>query len=268
MPAEKRTRVLTLYFTKNERTFNPSNFRTVLQQEGVDQDIYVVSAEPVNIGRHGFSVPNIVVPTRQSWPVPVRIGYSFNAALAVLKHQFSVSPESYDYIFKVDGDVSLPPDYLRNLVAKGAPVAGFGPAMLISTGFFYRVLGGKYPVNHCDDGYLLAVNIAFTGRVARYTGTGELSIPEVGVDREREFAYGVEYYKWGVPAPLLLVLPVTRVYLRVLRKMKKYQEKPLVAYLYNYSGYLHAVLRGYRKYSFHRAYSKMRVKQLFTEFLG
>lgn len=263
-----KPRLLTLYFTKNETTFKPLNFRSVLYQKDIEQDVYVISAEPVNLIKYGFNVPNIVISTKTSWPVPIRIGYSFNVALRVLENRYSVKLESYDFVFKVDSDVLLPLDYAISLASEGLPVAGFGPAMLISTWFLARVLRGRYPVNHCDDGYLLAVNVALTGRVGRYAGGGQVILPDVEVIKDREFAYGVEYYKWGVTPPLLILLPLTRIFLKVTKRMKRFQDKPLKAFLYNYAGYLHAWLTGWKRYWFHESYARMRTLQLFKEFMG
>ena len=40
-------KVLTLYIVKDRKAFNERNFRSVLSQEGVKQDIYVVSVKAV-----------------------------------------------------------------------------------------------------------------------------------------------------------------------------------------------------------------------------
>jgi len=67
--------ILTPYFTKDESTFNPRSLENVLNQAGVEQKIYGV-ASPIGLKRHGFNIENIVVPTRPSWSVPVRMGVS------------------------------------------------------------------------------------------------------------------------------------------------------------------------------------------------
>jgi hypothetical protein len=65
--------ILTLYFTEDESTFNPRSLKSVINQIGVVQRIYVVSASPIDLGRYGFETSNIVIPVKQSWPVPVRV---------------------------------------------------------------------------------------------------------------------------------------------------------------------------------------------------
>ncbi len=54
--------ILTLYFTKDESTFNPRSLKSVLDQVGVEQRVYVVSASPIDLKKHGFNLENIVVP--------------------------------------------------------------------------------------------------------------------------------------------------------------------------------------------------------------
>ncbi|MEM1619436.1 MAG: hypothetical protein QXU52_01620 [Fervidicoccaceae archaeon] len=231
------------------------------------QDIYVVSAEPVRLCERIPGCRNVVIGVRASWSVPVRVGFSFNAALLVLKAR-GVRVEDYDYIFKVDGDVTLPDDYLENLISKRPLVAGFGAALLISKNFFRYALGGMYPINECDDGYVLARSVAMTGLVVRYDGPGEVVLKGVTTIASREIAYGEEFYKWGLPLPLLVLLPFTRLYLRLTRRMKPFQQKSLTSYFYNAVGYLRAMVNRRKRYSFHKDYARMRVLQLYREFTG
>jgi hypothetical protein len=245
--------ILTLYFTKDESSFNPYSLRSVINQEGVIQEIYVVSASPIDLGKYGFNIPDIVVPTKQSWPVPVRVGFSFNVALKLINKNLN----NYDYIFKVDGDVILPKDYLKNIINSKPLIAGYGPSMLISTKFFMVILRNKYPINYCDDGYIIAVAIA--KGIWPQTDIKDMKIPQVVTISSREYIYGVEYYKWGMSLPFLLIHPITRIYLKLTRKIKEVQKKSFSAYLWNIVGYLHAALNRERRYYFHREYSRMRI---------
>jgi len=79
----------------------------------------------------------------------VRVGFSFNVALKLVKEDIS----KYSYLFKVDGDAILPSDYLASLMKSKPLVAGYGPAMLISTKFFRAVLKGVCSMNYCDDNF-------------------------------------------------------------------------------------------------------------------
>lgn len=260
-------RVLTLYFTRDESTFSEMNLRSVIDQIGVSQDIYVISARPIDLYKRGFRLLNIVISTKTSWPIPLRIAYSFNAAIYLLS-RMGIDIDKYEYLFKVDGDVYLPLDYLYNLISQRQLVGGFGAAMLISTKFYRYFLGGRYPINYCDDGYILAYSIAVSGQIAIYRGKGSVEIPRVEVVEDREFLYGMEYYKWGLPFFLLIVLPFTRIYLKITRRMKRYQEKPLISYLHNFAGYVRAFINRDKKYRFHRDYAKMRVLHLYHRLIG
>ncbi|MEM2009934.1 MAG: hypothetical protein QXV51_03720 [Thermosphaera sp.] len=255
-------KILTLYFTKDESTFNPQSLKSVMKQESVYQDVFVVSASPIPLGEYNFQVQNIVIPTRSSWPVPVKVAYSFNAALLIT----DIEVDDYDYIFKVDGDVILPQDYVKNLVSRKPLVAGMGPAMLISTSFFKKFLKKKYPINYCDDGYILAMAISKGIWPITYDGVGKINMPKILTLKDREFIYGIEYYKWGMPFFLLLILPITRIYLRLMKAMKPYQYKELKAFLFNVAGYLYALSHGLRKYEFNYDYGKMRLTHLYHSF--
>uniref|UniRef100_A0A7C4FHZ3 Glycosyltransferase family 2 protein n=1 Tax=Ignisphaera aggregans TaxID=334771 RepID=A0A7C4FHZ3_9CREN len=249
--------ILTLYFTKDESTFNFCSLKSVVSQEGVTQKVYVVSASPINLRKYGFNLTNIVVPTKQSWPIPIRIGFSFNAALKLIKEDIS----KYSYLFKVDGDVVLPKDYLMRLIASKPLIAGYGPAMLLSTKFFKVILGGRYPINYCDDGYIIAVAIA--KGIWPKLHDSKIEIPQVRTIPLREYMYGIEYYKWGMPLPFLILHILTRIYLRVTKKMKETQEKSFRAYLWNIVGYIHASINKKRRYYFHREYGRMRILHIY-----
>lgn len=257
------SRVLTLYFTRDETTFNYESLRSVMDQINVDQSIYLVSARPIRLERYGIRVPNIVVRTKQSWPVPIKIGFSFNVALL----KISENIEQYDYIFKVDGDAVLPRDYLYNLISQRPHVAGIGPALLISFVFFKKLMKNKYPINYCDDGYIFALAISNGIWPLRYKGIGDIKIPPIVTLADREYIYGMEYYKWGLPLILLIILPLTRIYLRATGRMKPYQQKSLKAFLYNIVGYIHALIHGEKKYGFHCKYGKMRIIHLYRELM-
>jgi hypothetical protein len=99
-------RVLTLFLTRDESTFIQENYKRVKNQKDVDQEVYVVSAKPICIEN------NLVIQVSQSLPVPIRIGLSIRIALK------KINVKSYTHIFKVDGDIKLPLDYLSNLLNK------------------------------------------------------------------------------------------------------------------------------------------------------
>ncbi|MHA1583355.1 MAG: hypothetical protein ACTSYM_12785 [Candidatus Baldrarchaeia archaeon] len=189
-----KTKILTLFLTKDESTFIRENYERVKYQKEVDQDIYVISAKPIHIEN------NLVIQVPQNLPVPLRIGLSIRAALR------KINLKKYTHIFKIDGDIKIPLDYLCNLLKKGTPVAGIGPALLISVSFFIRNMSGEYPINYCDDGYISALYTSITGKLPPgYDGDGVIETLPNPVSREIEFPYGIEYYKWGLPLKILLL---------------------------------------------------------------
>ncbi|MEZ0346877.1 MAG: hypothetical protein ABWK01_10015 [Infirmifilum sp.] len=239
-------KVLTLYITRDASTFDKNTFTKVLKQVGVKQDVYVISAKPLPIKG------NIHIRVPQSLPVPIRVGLSINMAL---RH---INITEYTHIFKVDSDVSLPPDYLLNLLSKRSPLAGRGAALLLSTKFFKEVLGGRYPVKYCDDGYISALCISRGCWPPEYTGKGQLHIPVIR-QPAREYAYGQEYYMWGLSFPLLVLLSALLVFTK---------RKDLRSVVHNLAGYISAVLRHEKRYPWWRSYRYYRVRHLVNRGLG
>ncbi|MCS7104163.1 MAG: hypothetical protein NZ954_01175 [Thermofilaceae archaeon] len=238
-----KAKVLTFFLTKDASTFNVENFERVKKQIGVIQSIYVVSAAPVPVGN------NVVVPVPQHYPLPVRIGITINRAL----EEFDLS--EYTHLFKVDSDVKLPRDYLSNLLSKNKPVAGRGVALLISTDFLRKQLSGKYPVSYCDDGYISALSIAEGVWPPEYNGTGLFKFP-VQHQPLREYTYGYEYYKWGLPLPIFfLISPI----------LLATRQRDVRSLVYNLAGYLSASINYEKKYPWWRRYSYHRTSHFVSK---
>ena len=201
--------VLTLYFTKDKSTFDIVNYKSVLEQRGVIQDVIVISASSIDTEN------NITVKVLDTWPLQVRIGFSFNIVTQ------KINLKKYTHIFKVDGDVQLPSDYLYNLLNKRTAVAGIGAALLFSIPFFKVALNSKYPISYCDDGYIAAVSIALGIWPPKYDGQGKVIIPPVKYYLRREFFYGIEYYRWGMPWWLVASMFILSYILKY--KLEKYE---------------------------------------------
>ncbi|TDA42123.1 MAG: hypothetical protein DSO07_00975 [Thermoproteota archaeon] len=242
------SKVLTFYLCKNKNQFREQNFLSVKNQEGIDQRIFIVSAESIEIG-----VPNIVVPTKSDWLLPIRVGFSVNVALKIIESKYKVKLTDFDYIFKVDSDVLLPKDYVRKLTSKSTFVAGVGPALIISVPFFVNILKKEYPVTYCDDGYIAAQSIAL-GLWPVSLSSDSLLIPPVVLDFKREFAYGIEYYRWGFSPMILAMMLVLSRFL----KLKPHEKRSLKANVANMAGYFWAMFHRIKRYSFWKNYRKMR----------
>ena len=172
------------------------------------------------------------------------MGLSLNLALK------RIDLHGYSHIFKIDGDVKLPLDYLSNLLAKKAPVAGKGACLLMSVHFFVNKLSGNYPVSYCDDGYVSALSISTGHWPPEYDGKESLEIP-VAYFHEREYYYGREYYKWGMPLRLLVLL--------LFISLIKIRQKKFKKFLLNIAGYISAIVNKDKKYEWWKDYARMRV---------
>lgn len=252
--------ILTLYVVKDREAFNERNFKSVLSQKGVKQDVYIISAKPLNLPK----TKNIVIPVPQNYPLPVRVSFSVNAALKSIG-----DIGKYTHIFKVDGDMALPTDYLVNLLQKKALVAGRGPALLISINFFRKFLNGKYPVSYRDDGYILALSISLGCWPPEYDGKDSLKIPWnpelIAKSIIRVYYYGREDYKWGTPIQLFIIISL----LQTIKNLTKHLNKLsifLKVFVYSVAGYLSALLNNEKRYPWWRNYASERSRHLATKF--
>lgn len=207
---------------------------------------------------------NIVVPIPQNYPLPVRVGASVNAAL---KNIGDIS--KYTHIFKVDGDVELPTDYLLNLLRKKAPVAGRGAALLISVNFFRKFLRSRYPISYCDDGYITALSTSLGYWPPEYDGEKPLKIPwnpetVAKSITTRVYYYGREYYRWGMPLQVLTIISL----LPVVKELKhpKRSLTRLIIFIYSIAGYLSALINNQVKYPWWRNYASKRSYHLAAKF--
>lgn len=243
-------RILTLFLTKDSSTFVPKNYDAVLNQEGISQDVYVVSRKPVNVAN------NIVIPVDDSFPMPIRVGFSIRMALK----RFNL--DNYDYIFKVDGDNLLPKNYVVKLLEKRSPLAGAGCAFLIKTSFFKKVLK-EYPVNYCDDGYVFAKSIAAMGFMPPYYDyLGKRFYLASGADWRRNYIYGLEHYRRGdYLFQILISLALT--YSR-----RRAGLKTIISVLSAYAtGFIHAFLRRIDKYEWWKDYRRVRASHFAKRFI-
>lgn len=234
----KKIRILTIFLTKDESTFVKDNYESV-ERQNVTQDIYVVSAKPIRNKTNNF-----VVNAPNNLSVPLRIGISIRALVK------KINLKNYEYIFKVDGDIRLPSDYLDNLLEKNICVAGSGPALLISVSFFLEEMSGKYPLNYCDDGYILALGASTMGILPlSYNGTGLVEISPNPVTKKIEFYYGMEYYKFGLPLRIQMLNKIWYTLSNPSEGVK--------SIVYCFAGYFSAIIKREKRYKWWKQYSEV-----------
>jgi hypothetical protein len=137
--------ILTLVITKDY--IDPENMR-MLQEQNITQDIYIVSAVPVD------AVDNIVVDVDQSLPLGVRMGISINKALGC----FDLN--RYSHILKIDGDVSLCPGVIQRLLSLDEPICGTGNCLLVKVPFFIEVHKERWGECQGEDQYMILLPFA------------------------------------------------------------------------------------------------------------
>ena len=264
LPETKQSKILTFYITKDSSTFNEKNYKSVKLQRRVIQDIFVVSAEPIPVDN------NIVVTPPRNMPVPIRVGYSINKALFYLRRK-GLRLSDYNFLFKIDGDVILSPSFLSSLARKGTLVAGKGAAMVISSLFYRVVLNGLYPINHCDDGFIMARAVSLGVWPVEYRNEKPLLFIPVQLHfKDREFAYGVEYYKWGMSFQLLLLWMTMKIIGRMMYIGRRYNPytKKVSDWVSNLAGYTYAVIKKASKYMWSDDYKKYMGYYLVRKIIG
>lgn len=230
--------ILTFYITKD--IIDKECYGSVLRQEGVRQDVIVISAKKVGVGN------NFVVEVPQEYPLPIRVGLSINRALPIYWDE-----KKYDFFFKVDGDVLLPPNYLLNQISKSKPIIGPGNAMLIEAKFFKSHFKNRWALTYADDEYMKAY--AFAMGFIEEVWEKDLSIDSAAYrpSISREYMYGKEYYKYGTPFWFMCL----RIMASVKNRIKQLPTRiPVSMSIYTISGYLSAL--GTKKYEWHNNFAK------------
>ena len=235
--------VLSLYITKD--SVNKRCYESVLTQIGVEQDLVVVSAKRVN------GLNNFVVEVSEDDPLPVRVGSSINKALAKFWDH-----GKYDYFFKVDGDVFVPPNFICEMIAMKEEIVGPGCAILIEAGFFEKHFKSRWAVCYCDDMYMKAY--AFSKGMIE-TVWEEKSMIEADYDypNVRRYLYGKEYYKFGAPLWYVILILLVSI-INSIRKMK--HRVSAIGSLNLLGGYLSAV--GTKRYRWKKDFAR-RITQLY-----
>lgn len=138
----------------------------------------------------------------------------------------------------------------RHRFAKGLfsnlPKGGFygcGQAMAIHRDLM-KLLGGKYPISYCDDGYVGAFAMAHGcmkyREIKSYSSETSKTRVFASETKTRVFAYGIEKYKWGCPFWYILYCCHTLLF-------DKY-------FVYEVSGWLWAFFHRVKKYDFANKY--------------
>jgi len=246
-------RILTLYLAKN--SINKECYDTIIRQKRVKQTIVVVSAKKLDVPN------NFVVEIPLKYPLPVRVGWSINRALEVYWDW-----RKYNYFFKIDNDVSIPPDYLIDLIKRKTPIIGPGCAMLIEASFFEKCFKSKWAVSYCDDLYMKAKAFAM-GFIEKLWETNLKPITfEYKPSYYRAYIYGKEYYKFGDPfwfMWLSLAASIKNSLLHVPQRI------PITNSIYSIGGYISEI--GAKKYPWHKSYArnltKLYLQKLLSKFL-
>ncbi|MEM2130552.1 MAG: glycosyltransferase family A protein [Candidatus Bathyarchaeia archaeon] len=186
-----------------------------------------------------------------SQPLGKRVGTAINTAL------YKVNLNEYDYILKVDSEITLPKDFVEKNI-QGMPdfVGSGGAAMLFKTNALLNSLGGKYPEVPADDTYL-ASKFLYEG----YTVKRWRCYPQSKKREKYPHSYkhclqrGIELYKLGYEPVHVLHYPLEFVHDLTIATFSMYSFFPVI-------GYFIATLRRTNRYEFARWIFLMQVRRI------
>jgi hypothetical protein len=186
-----------------------------------------------------------------SQPLGKRVAVAINTALA------KVNVEEYDYVLKVDADVVLPRDFVKeNLSNLPDFVGSGGSAMLFNSHRFLEAFGGKYPEVVADDAYLASKFLYEGYTVKRWLCSPRFKIREKGHHSYRHgLQRGIEWYKLGFEPVHIFSYLREFVYDMQKRAFSMHRFFPVV-------GYFLAALRGVERYEFASWIFMMQVRRL------
>ena len=176
-------------------------------------------------------------------PLGIRVGAAINTVLS------KENLKKYDYILKVDAEVTLPKNFVEeNLREKPDFIASGGTAMVFKT-YPFLEMGGKYPETpELDDTYLSLQFLSKGYTVKRWVCPPEIKARKKGHHNSRHhIRVGIEWYKLGYePIHVLyalqpmaqgilkgklmmeLFLRVSWYFLAVLKRIERYEFAPWV----------------------------------------
>jgi glycosyltransferase involved in cell wall biosynthesis len=184
-------------------------------------------------------------------PLGKRVGAAINTALA--KGNF----KEYDYILKVDSEITLPRDFVEKNLKEAPDFVGSGGfAMLFKTSAFLKLLGGRYPEVMADDVYL-ALYLLYKGcTVKRWRRAPDIAIRKKGHHSYRHhFNAGIEWYRLGYE-------PVHVLYVLKSILQDAFKGSLDIARVLPILGYFSAALRRIERYEFAPWIFRMQVRRL------
>jgi len=161
----------------------------------------------------------------------------------------------YDYLLKVDADVLMPLDYVERCLLLGADLVGLGPFMLVRVKPFIRLLGGCWPEVPTDDAYVMM----------RFKAAGLKTAPcPEGLVLKKKAGSGWKYYYYrGIFDFKIGFDPIKELFSIISLIMHR---RTLLT-LFTLVGYLTAIVKGERMYSFGRINLVKSVIKKLTKFL-
>lgn len=186
-----------------------------------------------------------------SQPLGIRVGRAINTVLS------KENLREYDYILKVDAEVTLPKDFVEeNLRDKPGFIASGGTAMLFKASSFLKI-GSKYPETPELDDTNLSLQYLYNGyTVKRWVCPPEIKTRERGHHSSaHHIRAGIEWYRLGYePIHVLHALQPT------VQGMFKGEFN--MGFLLRVVWYFWAALRRIERYEFARWIFNMQVRRL------
>jgi hypothetical protein len=179
-----------------------------------------VKPERIVLSDHRFSDPK----------TGTRVAKSINRTLGEIPWR------QYDYILRLDGDASLPPDFIEMALREEADLVGTGGSGLLFRRKVLEAVGSRWPVLDPEDSYFIwkARQLGFTHRTVGVKGAGRPFGGEYSVPR---------FLSWGYNCYILGIEPIS--FLRLALISARAARRP--AFILGVPAYLGCILVGLKR---------------------
>lgn len=142
----------------------------------------------------GLSISCEIIPPDLSLTIGERVGISLT--IAFKKHRI----EKYDFVIKLDDDVSFDEHFIEENIKAGYDVMGRGSGMIIKTLCFVKCFNHEWPISPIDDVCVVATLKAKGYEVLEWNWIKKAKVSKEPIyNVRRAFISGLWLYKLGIP---------------------------------------------------------------------
>jgi hypothetical protein len=126
------------------------------------------------------------------------VGERVGVALTKAFKKYDIS--KYDYMLKLDSDISFDEKFIEENLKSGYDLMGRGAGMIIKTGKFLKLFNHRWPICPIDDTYIVEAFRVYGFKVLPWNWVHPAKLlKEPNYSFKRVFKTGMEIYKLGIP---------------------------------------------------------------------